>query len=246
MPVLGADPDAPEKEWEETPRIRVKGSKFDPKTIFLVNYFAYHKAMMDMTRKCPQSDKEILRYTFARLLKQGYSEQSLKFVVDRFFQSWAADAERPAMLFATRKVLSQLLTEADVSSNDPMLQWMLEGMPNVGPVEDPKAYRKALMLNCDQAIRYPDVIADIFRLGFGYETTCLLLQSLETVVRYNLAGKPYNRRDVDPHLDRLAAVNLPRELRSHVPSPQSVRQRFDKMSMAVAASVPTQRKEVEW
>lgn len=238
MPTFGADPDEKYKEWDESPPRR-QGSKFDPRVMSLQNHFAYHKAMRDMTRLCPEGDKQILRFTFARLLRQGYTEQSLRRTIDRFFQSWAGDSERPAMLFSTTKVLSQILEEAEVVGEDPIMQWIIDGLPDVGPVAQTKEYRKAMILACYESLRYPDVIADIFRLGFGYETTYKMLLSLEQVVKYNLAGKPYDRRDVDEHLAMLSPIypTLPKELRSHVPSPKGVRTRFDKMNMAVASSM---------
>jgi len=234
VPSFGGDPDTPEKEWDENPR--PKRNVVNPKLMYLVNYFAYHKDMKSMTRMCPPEDKRILSYTFGRLLKQGYTEKSLQFIVDRFFQSWAKDAERPAMLFSTTKVLSKLLVEAEMSHDDPMIQWLLEGMPNVGPVYDPKSYRKAVLLACQESLRYPDVIADILRLGFRFSTAYEMLMALEQVVRYNLAGKPYDKKDVLSHLALLDTLTLPQELRSPVPSPKAVRPMFDKMHLAVAAS----------
>lgn len=247
MPVLGADPDSPENEWDESPRHTVRCvGQFDARLSYLINYFAYHKAMESMNRLCPPADKRILGYTFARLLKQGYTEQSLKFVVDRFFQSWARDTERPVMLFSKKDTLMHLLTEAEMVSKDTILQWLIEGMPNIGPVEEPKEYRKAVIMTCDECLRYPEVIADILRLGFGYPTLSKMLESLEAIVKYNLAGKPYDRRDIDPHLALLSTINLPKELRSHVPSPKGVRQKVDRLHAHVAGSVVARKKEKSW
>lgn len=176
MVVFGADPDAPTKEWDER-----KPKLFASKPVAaLTNYFAYHPNMK-MSQRCDDQDKLILHRHFSRALKKGYTDFTLRKMVDRFFQSWAADYETPAYAFVSRKVQDVLELEAEVVKDDPVLLWLLHGMPNIGPFEDSAEMRKCVLLNVGDALHvYPDYVADIIRKDAGYTKTADALEKFES------------------------------------------------------------------
>lgn len=189
MPVLGADPEQAVREWDESPTTRsyrVSRDVYD-----LEQYFAYHPRML-MTQRHNGQDKAILNRLFATRLKQGYSIPSLKNMVDRFYQSWAADSEVPALTFSSTVVQDVLRQEADVVKSDPYLNWMLMGMPDTGPMEDPKGMRKAVLLYAgDMLLQYPEKVADVLRKEADVETTGEHLSTLRLSLRPDPRRRKY-------------------------------------------------------
>ena len=232
MPVFGADPDDDVKAWSEYEGHFVR--RYVSKPVGgLTNYFGYHPKMT-MSQIFNDEDKTALNAYFSRKLKQGVTEGSLKKIVDRFWQSWAADSQRPAYLFLSNKVQQPLLKEAEIVKDDPVLEWMLDGMPNNGPFEDPAAMRKTVLVYANEGpLRYPEVVADILRGDLGSEHH--LLMSLEDVIDEKLnprGGLHY------AHLAR--RVSLPAELTG----PGKIRPRYDTVQEAIA-NIPLHKK-LEW
>lgn len=165
--VLGADPDAPMTPWEDADEYVPTYSS--PAVYRLVGYFAYHKGMK-MAQRCNDTDKAIVGRLLSRRLKQGYTADSLMKMIDRFFQSWASEYDAPAYAFVSTKVQDQLLQEALVVKDDPVLAWLLYGMPSTPLFEEPGEVRKAVLLaHPDLTHRYPDMVADAIREDDTYE-----------------------------------------------------------------------------
>ena len=239
MPIFGADPDKPTNEWEEMP----SKSTFASKPVRdLTNYFAYHRHM-GMSQRCNDDDKIMLNIFFPRRLKQGFSSESLRQVVDRFYQTPAGSHDYPAYLFCKHDVQEELIGDIEVNKDDPILQWFLDGMPTDDDIFDhPREMRKAVLIHCeDSLLRYPELVAAILRLDRREPENSLMLASLEELVMWNLGN---NDEDVRAMRGALADIRLPRELRSSVRSPKSVRKRHDTVQQAIIA-IPVRRKE-EW
>jgi hypothetical protein len=229
MVVLGADPDVEQTEWVEDDSPRVSRST-SPQVYSLMSHFMYHP-QMKMSQRMDDTDRAILARLFSRRLKQGYTVDSLKQMVDRFYFSWAGDTDRPAMTFASTKVQEQLITEAELVKDDPVLMWLLDGMPNVGPFEDPKQMRKHVLLHAQDAmLSYPEVVADILREGKGVSVmletlgylvsnqpqrdskNVALLQSVASVPEELLSSRSNARRRPKRATVGQAIANIPKVL----------------------------------
>jgi hypothetical protein len=199
----------------------------------LTVYFGYHPSMK-MSQVFGDEDKTVLNAFFSRKLKQGYTDRSLKRMVDRFWQSWGADSSRPAYTFTSNKVQQLLAKEAEIVKDDPVLDWMLEGMPNHGPFEFPAAIRKAL-LHCSNDVlnRYPELVADILRPDDAMEAA--ILWELEEVIVARLS-----RSKVPQFPELRKRVVLPKELEGAGP----LRPRYDTIQEAIA-NIPL-RKKLKW
>jgi len=232
MPVFGADPDSETSIWEEnTHFVR----KYVSKPVNgLTHYFGYHP-QMKMSQRFDEEDKTVLNAYFSRRLKQGHTERSIKKMIDRFWQSWGSDTERPAFTFTSNKVQQALILEAEIVKDDPVLEWLLDGMPSNGPFDDSNEMRKIVTRHADEGLfRYPDVVADVLRPDTGNEAAILL--DLEDVISHKLHGddRAVNYR----FLQQRSA--LPKEL----VGPGKLRPRQETVSAAIA-SIPLQKK-VEW
>lgn len=193
MPVLGADPEQEVKEWDESPTTRVWRVGKD--VYALTQYFAYHPRMK-MSQRHDATDTAVLNRLFSKRLKQGYSEETLRLMVDRFYQSWAADSNTPALVFSSNKVQDVLRSEADVAKTDPVLNWMLMGMPDRGPFDDSKGMRKALLLDGGDALfRCPELVADILRREADVPTTSSRLRELNASLDTNRALRTRKKYD---------------------------------------------------
>lgn len=208
MPVFGADPDEPTSSWEEAPtprRVRMRNSVYE-----MVNYFSYHPQMR-MSMRCEEQDKAILARLFSRLIDKGFSTQSLKLTVDRFFQTWGGESKVPALAYASSKMQTQLLAEAEIVKDDPHLQWVLFGMPTSPSPFDSgtaKHIRNVVSQFCgDTLFRYPDVVADILSQDMYLEASLVTLGQL--VDFHNGTGSAPESASVQ-HLGSL--VHLPEEL----------------------------------
>lgn len=208
----------------------------------LTNYFAYHRHM-SMSQRCDEDDKSMLNIFFSRRLKQGFSADILKDVIDRFYQSSAGQTAMPAPLFCTNDVQNELMFDADVTKDDEVLQWLLDGMPSDGPLSDTRETRKAVLLNCDDSLlRYPEVVADILRMDDPEPYLSDRLSALESLIFWNLE----NGAEGTGHLhDALANINLPKELASSGRSPKSIRKKHETVKQAIIA-IPIRRNKENW
>ena len=238
------DNDGDATDWEN-PRPRPVFFRRNIKD--LIDYFSYHKSMGDMTKLVDQEDKNLLGYTFIRLTKAGYTDVSLRTSVDVFFQSIASDSSKPARAFLSREVMDACLegTVVTVSPEDhPIFHWMLGDMGKSEVLSEVKDKRRAVLLACNDSFRYPEVIAEILAADKSFIYTYAVLSALESVVKYNLAGKPYNKSDVDPHLALIRWCDLPKELKSNIPSPRGIRPERGTLSQYVTAYL-LKRQEVK-
>lgn len=162
MVVYGADPDKPIKEWDDG--VRMSSAYVSPPVRELLNYFGYHK-QMKMSHVWDDKAKAVVARLVSKRLKQGYTVQTVKHMIDRFYQSWAADSEAPAYTFTSNEVQRQLTLEADVVKDDPVLEWLLLGMPlNTELFTEPAEMRKVVSLYGMQCmLRAPEQVADIIR-----------------------------------------------------------------------------------
>jgi len=208
----------------------------------LTNYFAYHKDM-SMSQRCSDDDKSMLNMFFSRKLKQGFTADILKNTIDRFYQSSAGQTGVPAPLFCTNDVQNDLLADADVVKDDEVLQWLLDGMPSDGPLTDSRETRKAVLLNCDEALlRYPEVVADIVRMDDPEPYLSDRLSSLENLIFWNLE----NSEEDAGHLhEALTSIELPKELSSPGRSPKSIRKKHETVKQAIVA-IPIRRNKENW
>ena len=238
MPVFGADPDSDVTAWAEYegPR-RVFASK---PVNELTSYFTYHPEMK-MSQVSGDEDKTVLNAFFSRKLKQGYTVDSLKTMINRFWQSWGAGTQRPAYTFTSNKVQQELGKEAEIVKGDPVLSWLLEGMPNRGPFEDNVGMRKVILRHSVEGVyRYPEVVADIITHDDGDEA--LVLDELDNIISWKLDREDAPDRN-EVYLAMLSRkANMPPELMSK--SKGKVRPAFDTVTQAVA-NIPLQ-KALEW
>jgi len=227
MPVFGADPDASVTAWSEyegQPRM------FASKPVnALTTYFGYHPSMR-MSQVFGDEDKTVLNAFFSRKLKQGHTDRSLKKMVDRFWQSWGADSSRPAYTFTSNKVQQELIKEAEIVKDDPILSWLLDGMPNSGPFEDSSDMRKIVLKFSDEGVlRYPDVVADLIRADNGNEQDRLWF--LENVIGLKLGT--FKEEDLADEWVVLGLyTTLPKELTSRRST--RIRPRRDTVQEAIA------------
>jgi len=228
MPVFGADPEAEDRGWED---VRTSQGVFVSRPVReLTNYFAYHRNTR-MSQRCNEEDKSRLNIFFSRKLKQGFDSASIKEIIDRFYQSPAGQHEFASALFCKDDVQKELMEDIDIGNSDPVLQWLLDGMPNSGPFTDPREVRKAIMQECDESLlRYPEVVADIIRIDDPEPHLSRRLASLESLILWNLAD---NSEDAGQLQDVLCIITLPKELASRGRSPKSVRAKHGSVKDAV-------------
>lgn len=237
MPVFGADPDDDTKEWSEYEGHFARPYVSKPVNA-LTNHFGYHP-QMKMSQVFEDKDKAILNGHFSRQLKQGHTEASIKKMIDRFWMSWGAESERPAFTFVSTKVQQELIKEAEITKNDPVLEWMLDGMPNKGPFEDPAMVRRMLLSSDEGLYRYPEVVAEILASdGFGGS----MLLGLEDLIKFHLTGEGHPAGlEADLGL-LLKEVHLPAELQKL--TRRRLRPRRDTIKEAIA-HIPLHKK-LEW
>lgn len=245
MPVLGADPDIEQEAWEEPVAIP-RRTPFAPAIRELVDYFSYHRNMK-MSQRNNEQDRAILGRYFAKKLSLGLTADSLKTMVDRFYQSWGGEHNLPALTFVSSKMQDSLLESAVVvKDNDEVLSWMLAGMPDDGPFDDSRAIRKAVLLHAgDLSQRYPELLAQVLGAKLDYEGTADMLTYLNDLVRWNLGDESISLDTEAPSYQYLRRfLDIPDELLARARSPKSVRRPFPTIEQA-AASVP-RTKPVKW
>jgi len=196
----------------------------------LVSYFSYHKGMK-MSQRNDDTDKVILGRTLSRRLDQGYTPESLKGMIDRFYQSYGKDYSLPALAFVSKPMQEKLTHEADVVKDDPILQWLLNGMPDRGPFDEPREMRKAVILAGDAINRYPDVVADILRIEGTYAATSSRLAFLDQVIGTKINRGGHTPMGFPDDVIFPVARLLPPELRGAGP----IRPRHDTVQAAIAA-----------
>lgn len=208
----------------------------------LTNYFAYHRGMR-MSQRCTDDDKSMLNIFFSRKLKQGFSADILKDVIDRFYQTSAGQTDIPAPLFCTNDIQNELMFDADVTKDDEVLQWLLDDMPNGDLFTDPREVRKAIILYCeDGLLRYPEVVADIIRTDDPEPYLSDRLEALESLIMWNLEG---HDADIGQLQETLASITLPKELASPGRSPKSMRKKHETVKQAIVA-IPVRRHKENW
>lgn len=240
MPTFGADPDAPDKGWEErSPRPKRASNK----VYELVKYFGYHRGMR-MSQRFDHEDKAILSSHFSRRLSNGYSPDALKSIVDRFYSSPYAASEYPALMFCKTEVQEELASETTIEVVDPVTQWLVDGMPNdTSLFESASSVRKCVLLYCDESVlRYPEIVADIIREDYDTDVVSSMLSALESLIAWNLEQ---NDEDSGHLRGELSSISLPTELASKVRSPKTLRRRCDTVREAVA-NVPAVGKKETW
>lgn len=239
MPTFGADPEENDMGWTDTaPRNQYVSRPVRD----LTNYFAYHRDMR-MSQRCTDDDKSMLNIFFSRKLKQGFSADILKGVIDRFYQSSAGQTDVPAPLFCTNDVQNELMFDADVTKDDKVLQWLLDGMPNDGLFTDTREVRRAILLHCEDALlRYPEVVADIIRTDDPEPHLSDRLASLEQLIVWNLGT---HEIDTGQLRDTLVSITLPKELASPGRSPKSIRKKHETVKQAIV-SIPIRRNKENW
>jgi len=205
----------------------------------LTNYFAYHRHMR-MSQRCNEEDKVKLNVLFSRRLKQGFSSESIREIVDRFYQSPEAQVDFPAALFCTNKMQASLIEGVEMRTDNAVLQWLIDGMPNDdGLFDDSREMRKIVLLSCDESLfRYPTIVAEILR---GDTRECQdKLTALESLLLWNL-GEDH---DVDALLATLERVPLPKVLTTKKRSPKMIAERKPTVQMAVASE--SVKKKENW
>lgn len=231
MPVLGADPDAPEKPFPEyTPTV------FTSKPVrHLTDRFAYHKGMR-MNQRFNEEDRAIMHRFFSQALKRGYSERTLSELVDVFWQTWGADASFPAKVFVSNDMQTKLAQHKPVEIADPWLVWLHDGMPDTVPMAS-QLRRAVLVAGRGIELRYPDVVADVIRRDGDPEWTAEALQFVSDVVRWHLGEIDWVPRSrVELRLD------LPEELTNlKNRAPNKLRAKHDTVRRAIAAIPLTKR-----
>ena len=230
MVVLGADPDAPVKDdWED----EYHGPRLNPRTAGLVHHFGYHKSM-GMNQRFNDFDKRILSRTFSLLLKRGYSRSAIIRMIDQFWHSWGAEYEEPAVAFVSTPMQEKLTSGVDINVKDKYMEWLVMGMPDLGPLNNPAGIRKCITLaSTDLTHRYPDVVASIISLDRGYERTKHLIVAADELIQWNM-GEDIPDFDIYETLDVLSPVDLPKELRTSKRSPASIRKKWGRLAQAVA------------
>lgn len=239
MVVLGADPDAPAKseDWDEFPAHQ----RYNPRTAGLIHHFGYHPNMK-MSQRFNDFDKKILSGHFSLMLRRGYSQLVLKEMINRFWQSWGAEYDTPATAYVSKAMQDKLTADVVPTDLDKYMEWLVNGMPDDGPLDDPSHIRQAVVLaSTDLTHRYPDVVAEIIKLNRGFSVSRQLIIAADQLIRWNL-GEDVPDFDVYEALDTLSRIELPSELRTSVKSPASIRPKRDRLAQAVA-HVPIPRKK---
>ena len=171
MPVLGADPDKVHSEWDEFDTGSPKKVYVRPAVARLTNYFAYHP-MSRMSDVCGEKEKLMLHRLFARRLAQKFTATELEKMVDRFYAAHQGDTDYPAQHFCSNKMQEELVALADVTSDDPYLAWLLDGMPDNPCPDDLRPVAKELRSSVLRTLHialltYPDEVANVLRVTAG-------------------------------------------------------------------------------
>jgi hypothetical protein len=235
MPVFGADPDSPTKEWDEATERRQP--RMNSTVYNLVQYFGYHRHMR-MSQRFDNNDRAIIAKYCSTKLANGFTVDVIKDVIDKFYASPYNSSDFPALMFSKREVQDDLLKEVSFVSSDEVLQWIVDGMPDDGPLDSPREMRKAVLTSCDESLhRYPDVVADILRLNLSEDWASSMLSILEDIILWVL-GEGDRPSDLQS-LTRV--VSLPDELgRGYKVAPSRLRKKSETVSSAVA-NVPKKR-----
>ena len=206
----------------------------------LTNYFAYHRNMR-MSQRCNDEDKVKLNVLFSRRLKQGFSSESIKEIIDRFYQTPEGQVDFPAALFCTNKVQAALVEGVEMRTDNAVLQWLIDGMPNDDELfDDSREVRKIVLLTCDESLfRYPTVVAEILR-GDAREFSARL-SALEGLILWNLGED----KDIDALHEALDKVPLPKVLTTRKRAPKMLAERKPTVQLAVASET-VKRKREDW
>ena len=208
MMVLGADPDVEPNAWPEPVAVPF----MRPDVYELTSYFSYHNGMR-MSQRNDDADKMILARLFSMRLHQGYTMDSLKGMVDRFYQSYAKDYVLPALAFASKQMQNTLTREAEVVKDDPVLKWLLDGMPDVGPFTEPKEMRRAVLTSSTEFThRYPDLLADVLRVDDTPEGTVSRLAAAEFEWTRSLKSVKDARPRYDTMQQAIAAIPIDKKV----------------------------------
>ena len=238
MPVFGADPEAEDRGWED---VRTSQGVFVSRPVReLTNYFAYHRNTR-MSQRCNEEDKSRLNIFFSRKLKQGFDSASIKEIIDRFYQTPEGQVDFPAALFCTNKVQASLVEGVEMRTDNAVLQWLIDGMPNDDELfDDSREVRKIVLLTCDESLfRYPTVVAEILR-GDSREFSARL-SALEGLILWNLGED----KDIDALHEALDKVPLPKVLTTRKRAPKMLAERKPTVQLAVASET-VKRKREDW
>ena len=225
MPVLGADPAVTVKEFPDfTPTVFVSRPVRS-----LVNYFGYHKGMT-MSQRFTEKDKAILGRFFSQSLKKGFTDDTLQSIVDKFWQTWGADTQVPALTFVSHDMQDLLQQSREIEVSDVVLKWLLDGMPDDGPFSNSKAVRRIVLIGSrGLELRYPDVVATVLKEDTDEEWCVRVLRTVNDMVKWNLG-----EIDDRPDIGWFSEIELPYELTTNAKSPTKIRDKRDTINRAIA------------
>ncbi len=232
MPVLGADPTEVERDFPEfTPTVYVSAPIRS-----LVNHFGYHKGMT-MNQRFNEKDKAILGRYFSQSMKSGHTDEALRKLVDRFWQTWGGDSPFPALAFTSTEMQDKLQERSEVRTLDPILQWLQDGMPDDGPFYNGKHQRRIVLMGArGLELRYPDVVAAVLREDDDEEWCVRVLTAINNVVRWHLS-----ETDERPEIGWFSEIELPYELAARTKKSTKIRAKRDTVNRAIA-TIPRKKK----
>jgi hypothetical protein len=229
VPTFGADPEKDSGWVEYAPSTRYVSRPVRD----LTNHFSYNK-YVSINQRINDDDKIILYTFFSRQLKRGVPFDSLRQLIDKFYQTPAGQSQAPAQVFVSKKVQSELVSDAEVTLEDPVMQWLASGMADTDVTfEHPAVLRKLLLLHCDEALlRYPDCVAQILTRYRQDISMVERLDALESIIKFNIGELDFDPR---PALASLVSIDLPTELRTPRRAPAGMRPRQTSVKQAVWA-----------
>jgi hypothetical protein len=216
--VLGADPDVTVSDWDDDDGqvTRAPGWIYDAPMRDMVNTFAYHPRMR-MDQRCNDDDKTVVARWVNRKRKQGYTDDQIKRAINRFFQSFASEYGEPAFAIASNTLQDRIFDLEDrITSDDPLTDWLLKGMPDDGPLDDCRGTRSLILMRGGKAVRmYPDAVIKILALPSRTRWKERLLVSLNLIIDWNL-GQEVNSGMLMSAQDDIDYLDPPSELLSKV------------------------------
>jgi hypothetical protein len=182
MAALGADPDATTTTWDED-------STTPPKFFYgevgnLVNYFCYHRRVK-FGSVVPPRDRLALASSIKRLLNRGYTPESVRRAMDRFYTSRTSQNHpQPALAFTSTRFQSVLFSSSDrvLDEEGHVLNYLAAGFTRDQDMVIPWSPDGDRDLRMEFATdpglsmllrSYPDVVAMVLHHSYDYRMNVL-------------------------------------------------------------------------
>lgn len=244
--VLGADPDK-KVAWDDddtdVERPRPPGWTYNRSIVDLVNHFAYNPRMK-MSQRCNDDDKSVVANWIVRCRRKGYTDEQIKKAINVFFMSYAAEYSEPAYAIVSNTLQDRIFDAAELMTlEDPIMQWMIAGMRDDGPVDDPRGTRQMVLTSGGQALkRYPYLVWQIISSDSRMFWKKQLVKDINLLIDWKL-GQDVPDEDREEAKKRLAPFDPPSTLTSNYRDSLNAEYKSMAEGLAMAQHKRKQRKK---